>query len=102
MSKGNKRERDRLSKREKETKNQQARGTAREEKREAGRNESETERQGGREGERQSGGRRRKALINTALLLKCCLEDKQLFPAKLSECSGRQLSRTERGREIDG
>ena len=75
---------------------------AREEKREAGRNESETERQGGREGERQSGGRRRKALINTALLLKCCLEDKQLFPAKLSECSGRQLSRTERGREIDG
>lgn len=43
-----------------------------------------------------------KPSLTQLFYLKCCVEDKQLFPARLSECSGRQLSkRGERERETD-
>lgn len=40
-----------------------------------------------------------KPSLTQLFYLKCCVEDKQLFPARLSECSGRQLSEEERESE---
>lgn len=42
-----------------------------------------------------------KPSLTQLFYLKCCVEDKQLFPARLSECSGRQLSEEERENETD-
>lgn len=42
--------------------------------------------------ERERGGAAGKPSLTRRFYLKCCVEDKQLFPAGLSECSGRQLS----------
>lgn len=42
-----------------------------------------------------------KPSLTQLFYLKCCVEDKQLFPARLSECSGRQLSEEERESETD-
>ncbi len=42
-----------------------------------------------------------KPSLTQLFYLKCCVEDKQLFPARLSECCGRQLSEEERERETD-
>lgn len=50
---------------------------------------------GVRERERGAG----KPSLTQLFLLKCCVEDKQLFPARLSECSGIQLGKEERERE---
>lgn len=39
-----------------------------------------------------------KPSLTPRFYLKCCVEDKQLFPARLSGCCGRQLSEEQRGR----
>lgn len=52
-----------------------------------------------REKERERGAG--KPSLTQLFYLKCCVEDKQLFPARLSECSGRQLSEEERERPTD-